>query len=226
MPRQGLFFVYAAHFLRPLCGDSACLFCSPRTEHLLIYRIQSHTHPKRRKFCLKHAGQKSVKDKLPEQRKGPKRAAECRLKVPTHVWEQDAVGSNPATRTTSEQSPLCSDVFLCLWQKMTSSARSLAPPLQIEPADAGLRFGFSFSTVSSPIITLRPNPSAQAEGLFIVLGTEMRTGRRTTVYNELFISPRDHSFTKNKCLSRYSTVNHFIGAVKSNAQICLQTLAE
>ena len=108
MPRQGLFFVYAAHFLRPLCGDSACLFCSPRTEHLLIYRIQSHTHPKRRKFCLKHAGQKSVKDKLPEQRKGPKRAAECRLKVPTHVWEDTpgqshnfisgccAVGSAPA----------------------------------------------------------------------------------------------------------------------------------
>ena len=103
MPRQGLFFVYAAHFLRPLCGDSACLFCSPRTEHLLIYRIQSHTHPKRRKFCLKHAGQKSVKDKLPEQRKGPKRAAECCLKVPTHVWEQDAGSSSLPTRTTSEQ---------------------------------------------------------------------------------------------------------------------------
>ena len=96
-----LFFVYAAHFLRPLCGDSACLFCSPRTELLLIYRIQSHTHPKRRKFCLKHAGQKSVKDKLPEQRKGPKRAAECRLKVPTHIWEQDAAGSNPVIPTIS-----------------------------------------------------------------------------------------------------------------------------
>ncbi len=26
-------------------------------------------------------------------------------------------GSSPATGTTSEQSPLCSDVFLCLWQK-------------------------------------------------------------------------------------------------------------
>ena len=99
VPRQGLFFVYAAHFLRPLCGDSACLFCSPRTEHLLIYRIQSHTHPKRRKFCLKHAGQKSIKEELPEQRKGPKRAAECRLKVPTHVWEQDAGSSSLPTRT-------------------------------------------------------------------------------------------------------------------------------
>ena len=99
MPRQGLFFVYAAHFLRPLCGDSACLFCSPRTEHLLIYRIQSHTHPKRRKFCLKHAGQKSVKDKLPEQRKGPKRAVECWLKVQTHVWDRIPRHSNPTRRT-------------------------------------------------------------------------------------------------------------------------------
>ena len=26
-------------------------------------------------------------------------------------------GSSPHARTTSEQSPLCSDVFLCLWQK-------------------------------------------------------------------------------------------------------------
>ena len=101
---NGLFFVYAAHFLRPLCGDSACLYCSPRTEHLLIYRIQSHTHPKRRKFCLKHAGQKSVKDKLPEQRKGPKRAVECWLKVQTHVWEQDAGSSSLPTRTNAHRS--------------------------------------------------------------------------------------------------------------------------
>ena len=74
----------------PLCGGPALYRHSPRTALLLIYRIQSHTHPKRRKFCLKHAGRKSVKEELPERRKGPKRAAECRLKVPTHVWEQDA----------------------------------------------------------------------------------------------------------------------------------------
>ena len=97
--RKGLFFVYAAHFLRPLCGGLALYHRSPRTEHLLIYRIQSHTYPKRRKFCLKHAGQKSVKDKLPEQRKGPKRAVECRLKVQTHVWEQDAGSPSLPTRT-------------------------------------------------------------------------------------------------------------------------------
>ena len=92
----------------PLCAGLAYYRHSTRMELLLIYRIQSHTHPKRRKFCLKHAGQKSVKDKLPEQRKGPKRAVECRLKVQTHVWEDTpgqshnfisgccAVGSAPA----------------------------------------------------------------------------------------------------------------------------------
>ena len=30
---------------------------------------------------------------------------------------QGRAGSTPASRTTSEQSSLCSDVFLCLWQK-------------------------------------------------------------------------------------------------------------
>ena len=49
---------------------------------------------------MKHAGQKSVKEELPKQRKGPKRTEECRLKVATHIWEQDAAGSNPVTRTT------------------------------------------------------------------------------------------------------------------------------
>ena len=39
--------------------------------------------------------------------------------------------------STSEQSPLCSDVLLFLWNKRTSSARSLAPPFQIEPAALG-----------------------------------------------------------------------------------------
>ena len=96
---NGLFFVYAAHFLRPLCGDSACLYCSPRTEHLLIHRIQSHTNPKRRKGFLKQAGQKSSKEELPKQRKASKRAVKCRLKVPTHIWEQDAGSSSLPTRT-------------------------------------------------------------------------------------------------------------------------------
>ena len=50
---------------------------------------------------MEHAGQKSVKDKLPEQRKGPKRAVECRLKVQTHIWELDVVRSSRTTRTKS-----------------------------------------------------------------------------------------------------------------------------
>lgn len=41
---------------------------------------------------------------------------------------------------SSEQSPLCSDVFLPAAQK-TSSARPLAPPLQIEPASPGFDLG-------------------------------------------------------------------------------------
>ncbi len=48
---------------------------------------------------MKQAGQKSVKEDLPEQRKAPKRAVECQLKVQTHIWDVDAVGSNPATPT-------------------------------------------------------------------------------------------------------------------------------
>ena len=86
-------------FPAPLLWWSGPLSLPPRTTLLLIYRIQSHTHPKRRKFCLKHAGRKSVKEELPERRKGPKRAIECRLKVPTHVWELEAASSSLATRT-------------------------------------------------------------------------------------------------------------------------------
>ena len=63
---------------------------------------------------MKHAGQKSVKDKLPEQRKGPKRAAECCLKVPTHVWEQDAGSSSLPTRTSFVRKPSEMVVFLHL----------------------------------------------------------------------------------------------------------------
>ena len=90
-------------FWRPYPLKSARYLPSNRAELLLIYRIQSHTNPKRRKIFLKQAGQKSVKEELPKQRKGPKRAVEWRLKVPTHIWEQDAGSSSLPTRTTSEQ---------------------------------------------------------------------------------------------------------------------------
>ena len=83
----------------PLCrGDWPVISPSTRAEHLLIHRIQSHTNPKRRKGFLKQAGQKSVKEELPKQRKGPKRTEECRLKVQTHIWEQDAGSSSLPTR--------------------------------------------------------------------------------------------------------------------------------
>ena len=45
-------------------------------------------------------------------------------------WWRHRVGSSPTTGTTSEQSPLCSDVLLFLRNKRTSSARSLAPPFR------------------------------------------------------------------------------------------------
>lgn len=98
--KSALFFVYAAQFLR-LCSEVIGLSLPPsnRAEHLLIHRIQSHTNPKRRKDFLKQAGQKSVKEELPKQRKGSKRTEKCRLKVPTHIWEQDAGSSSLPTRT-------------------------------------------------------------------------------------------------------------------------------
>ena len=83
----------------PPLGDPACHRPSNRSEHLLIHRIQSHTNPKRRKGFLKQAGQKSSKEGLPKQRKGPKRAVECRLKVPTHIWDRIPRHSNPTRRT-------------------------------------------------------------------------------------------------------------------------------
>ena len=52
-------------------------------------------------------------------------------------WWRHRVGSSPTTGTTSEQSPLCSDVLLFLRNKRTSSARSLAPPFQITTASLG-----------------------------------------------------------------------------------------
>ncbi len=66
------------------------------------------------------------------------------------------VGSSPFRRTISEQSPLCSDVLFRM-----SSARFLAPPFQIEPACAGLRFGENGSFREGRIfsVNIRQNPS-------------------------------------------------------------------
>lgn len=68
---------------------------------------------------MKHAGQKNVKDKLPEQRKGPKRAAECRLKIQTHVWDHGAGRSNRPTRTKNPSKSCDFDgFFLTLTTKL------------------------------------------------------------------------------------------------------------
>ena len=60
---------------------------------------------------MKHAGQKSVKEELPKQRKGPKRTEKCRLKVQTHIWEQDAGSSSLPTRTNFVRKTVKSDGF-------------------------------------------------------------------------------------------------------------------
>ena len=44
---------------------------------------------------------------------------------------QEAAGSNPVTRTTSEQISLCSDVFLCLRQKRRHPLRYICSASQI-----------------------------------------------------------------------------------------------
>ena len=49
------------------------------------------------------------------------------LKIHCQRWR---AGSSPATGTTSEQSPLCFDAFLCNGHKKASFARFLAPPFQ------------------------------------------------------------------------------------------------
>ena len=86
-------------FCAPPCVDMA-RHCRPNwTEHLLIYRIPSHTNPKRRDFSLKQPGQKSAKEEGPEQRKGPKRAVNGSLKVQTYVWEHDVGCSSHLTPT-------------------------------------------------------------------------------------------------------------------------------
>ena len=55
---------------------------------------------------MKHAGQKSVKEELPKQRKGPKRTEECRLKVTTHIWDSIPRHSNPTHLTKHYQTGL------------------------------------------------------------------------------------------------------------------------
>ena len=60
----------------------------------------------------------------------------------THYGVQEAAGSNPVTRTTSEQISLCSGVFFCLRQKRRHPLRYICPSSQNRTRCAGLRFCF------------------------------------------------------------------------------------
>ena len=90
------FFVYAAQFLR-LCSEVIGLSSPPIKPGGTSFNTQNpipHKSQKDERGFLKQAGQKSSKEELPKQRKGPKRAVEYRLKVTTHIWELDVVRSS------------------------------------------------------------------------------------------------------------------------------------
>ena len=93
-------------FWRPYPLKPARCLPSNRAELLLIYRIPSHTNPKRRDFPLKQPGQKSAKEEGPEQRKGPKRAVNGSPKVQTHIWEHDFGCSSHLTPTKNRMEPI------------------------------------------------------------------------------------------------------------------------
>ena len=128
-----------------LCGDPARYPRSNRAEYLLIHRIPSHTNPKRRDFSLKHAGQKSTKEDGAGERKGPKRAVECRLKASTHIWEHDVGCSshltptrksrcgNPRRDFSMESCPCCQEGAFVLSRGKTPAA-DLAFPRNHCPA--------------------------------------------------------------------------------------------
>ena len=103
------FIVYATQFLSCSPGQKHPLLRQLRSEYLLIYRLQSHNNPKRRKEYLKGTGQQSFKEQVQDQRKASKSAKNVFLNIRTYFWEQDAGGSNPSTRT-SEKQPLMAQI--------------------------------------------------------------------------------------------------------------------
>ena len=86
-------------FWRPFPLKPARCLPSDWAEHLFIYRIQSHTNPKRRDFSLKQTGQTSAREDGAGERKGPKRAVNGSPKVQTHIWEHDVGCSSHLTPT-------------------------------------------------------------------------------------------------------------------------------
>ena len=83
-----------------------------------------------------------------------------------------------AAPSTSEQSPLCSDVLLFLRAKRTSSARFLALPLQIEPSALGFdlwppcgrRFSFNIKTSLLTVPSKRKERHLLKAGVFPPFG--------------------------------------------------------
>ena len=139
-----LFFVYAAQFLH-LCSlkHARCLPLA-RAELLLISRIQSHTNPKRRDFSMKQPGQTSAREDGAGERKGPKRAAECRLKVPTHIWEHDVGCSSHLTpirksRRGNPQRDFSMESCPCSQEGHSSSPGEIRPHLTYPSPETAVR---------------------------------------------------------------------------------------
>ena len=72
------------------------------------------------------------------------------------------VGSSPTTRTTSEQSPLCSDVFLCLWQKRRHPPASLLLLSKSQPLTLGCDLVLGKNLKAGASILLRCSTSEQS----------------------------------------------------------------
>ena len=112
-----LFFVYAAQFLEALSSETGPL--SSLSPGGTSFNIQNPIPYKSQKtgFFLKHAGQKSTKEELPEQRKASKRAVECQLKASTHIWEHDVGCSSHLTPTNFIGKTACLGGFSAFWGK-------------------------------------------------------------------------------------------------------------
>ena len=108
------------------------------------------------------------------------------------VWDHEAAGSSPVTSTTSEQSPLCSDVFFCLRHKKPPGA---SLPCSSSPQKVTLRLRCSLVNALTTL-RLATNFFRKRASLFKTLhpirdyrlcgGRELFCPRRHSIY---FVAP-------------------------------------
>ena len=121
---------------------------------------------------------------------------------------QEAAGSNPVTRTTSEQISLCSDVFLCLRQKRRHPLRYICSSFQNRTRCAGLRFCF---LCLAPEARAIPPPDgvrkAYRRPLVQIQSLVQRRRGRHIVRGDFFAKVTSHSF----CRGSFPTATRFAG---------------